>query len=148
MKKSIVMTALAAVTLLPTSCTKDKESDPIIKKDSIVGKWRIKKIQVKDKLVDVTKQPYSKYLSPIYAMFNDDGTYVGKGYFGNGEGTYKAEARQLVCYVHGEVYATYYVLKVTGKDAHLKMTINGQTFKIECVKEDEVIEQDTTQVNE
>ena len=39
-----------------------------------------------------------------YATFNSDGTYNGRGYFGNGSGTYKISGNTIICYIEGEEY--------------------------------------------
>lgn len=63
---------------------------------------------------------YSKLQFSI--RFNTDGTYYGRGYFGNGSGTYKARGKTITTYVDGQVFYNYTVKTMTGNEAELTMS--------------------------
>lgn len=70
------------------------------------------------------------------ATFNRDGSYSGKGYFGNGTGTYKLSGKTITCYVEGSEYMKYTV--VSFGDANttciLDMSAGGESLRIKCKK--------------
>lgn len=69
------------------------------------------------------------------ATFNTDGTYSGKGYFGVGTGTYKAEGNVISCYIDGDLYAMYEVLDLDGITCELSMSMGGEDkINIKCKK--------------
>lgn len=65
--------------------------------------------------------------SSTTATFNSDGTYSGKGYFGNGEGEYKLSGKNITCYINGEVYMRYEIFSLEGNIAILKMFIGTES---------------------
>lgn len=66
--------------------------------------------------------------------FHSDGTYYGRGYFGNGAGTYKAFGNTIETYIDGEVYFTYHVNSMTGTEAELTMSRKGDSVEIKVRK--------------
>lgn len=69
-----------------------------------------------------------------YATFNSDGTYNGRGYFGNGSGTYKISGNTIICYIEGEEYVRYDIIELNSNSCTLNMKIGSEEFKIKCIK--------------
>lgn len=136
MKKIILLFAVLVVAF--SSCSKD-DDDNSFKYDinTLVGKWRITNVQLEDGWLDVTTAMGESVFDPTYATFNSDGTYIGKGEFGNGSGTYKAENSTIICYVEKQEYARYEVISLTGTECQLKMIADGESLNIKCKKEKE-----------
>lgn len=66
--------------------------------------------------------------------FKSDGTFYGKGYLGNGSGTYKATGNTIVTYLDGEEYIRYTVKSLSGDDAELTMSMDGESLDIKAEK--------------
>lgn len=115
MKKLLYMAFLPMMMLMMTltSCSKDDNS-PIdgfdYPAETLYGTWKITKVGGISWLYETTT-----------ATFNSDGSYSGKGYFGNGTGTYTAKGKTINCYVSGKLYCTYEVQSLSGTTAVLKM---------------------------
>lgn len=78
----LLFVAIAAVAF--TGCSKDDNSFKY--GDAIYGTWDITHIKQEDGAwLDITPAIFSKF--HVSATFNSDGTYSGKGYFGNGSGS-------------------------------------------------------------
>ena len=86
-------------------------------------------MKVKDKWIDLTNIFYSQFAFSI--TFYSDGTYTGKGYFGNGNGTYKAEGDKIYTYVDGEEYFVYKIKSLKDNKAELLMGVTGSDDWIE-----------------
>ena len=73
-------------------------------------------------------------IRPTYAKFNQDGTYVGRGYFGNGYGTYDISGKTITCYVDGHEYVRYDIVELMSNTCTLKMMMGGDSMDIKCEK--------------
>lgn len=95
------------------SCSKDDDS-PLdgfdYPAETLYGTWKITK-------VDGISWSYKT----TTATFSSDGSYSGKGYFGNGTGTYTAKGKTINCYISRKLYCTYEVQSLSGTTAVLRM---------------------------
>ena len=107
------------------------------KLETLIGTWRITHVENKNgEMLDVTTEIAEKVFSPTYATFNSDGTYSGKGSFGNGTGTFKASGNTITCYIGNTEYMKLDVLSLDGTQCELKMHKAGSSsIKIRCKKE-------------
>ena len=64
------------------------------------------------------------------ATFNANGTYSGRGYFGYGNGTYKAEGKTIITYIGGKEYLRYDVIRLSGNTCELRMYQTGSDADI------------------
>lgn len=117
--------------LCAISCSKDddKFDYPM---DTIYGSWEGVAIKSDGKWIDITEYPYTKFEFSV--KFNPDGTYYGKGYFGTGSGTYKAEGSTIHTYVDGKDYAQYHIKSLSDNLAELTMTVEGESIDIRVQK--------------
>ena len=115
------------------SCSSDDDSAGFdYDLEVLYGTWRITHIDVGSGYVNVTS---TSSITPTYATFNPDGTYSGKGYFGNGSGTYKAEGKRITCYVSGSEYTHYDVISLTGDICELTMAMGSESINLRCAKQ-------------
>lgn len=128
MKKILFLLAMLPMFVL-TSCSKDDEADFNYPMETLYGTWEGTGINVDGKWIDPTDWLYTKFAFSI--KFNADGTYSGKGYFGNGSGTYKAEGNMIYTYVSGEEYARYKVKSLSNNEAELVMSVEGSSETLE-----------------
>ena len=123
-KKFLLFLAIFSIVLLGLcSCSNDKDDEY---KDAIIGTWEL--VQVK---VDGRWYPM---IRPTYAKFNQNGTYVGRGYFGNGYGTYDISGKTITCYVDGYEYVRYEIVELMSNTCTLKMMMGGDSMDIKCEK--------------
>ena len=98
------------------------------------GTWNGAAVYIDDHWVDITSPMFSNLQFSI--RFNTDGTYYGRGYFGNGSGTYKASGKTITTYVDGELFYTYTVKTMTGNEAELTMaSATGSSIDIRVRKD-------------
>lgn len=126
MKKILFL--LFALPLMLVSCGSDDDDDNPIK-DQIIGTWEMTHLDSGSGYLEIPSS-----MKQTYATFNQDGTYSGSGYFGNGKGTYNISGETIKCYVGNELYLTYEVLSVSSSTAELKMINGNTTVKIKCRK--------------
>lgn len=129
MKKILFFMALLPMLIL-SSCSNDDDFDYPM--DAIYGTWDVTDIKVEGKWYDITTYPYTKYAMSI--SFKSDGSYYGKGYFGNGSGTYTAKGKTIITYINGKEFAVYTVKSLSDKNAELTMTIDDEVIDIKAVK--------------
>ena len=140
--KKILITAIAIIGMVFafSGCSKDDEPQngfdyPL---ETLYGTWRVTHVEQKDgTMFDVTTSVAEMVFKPTYATFNVDGTYSGRGFFGNGSGTYKAKGKTITCFIDGTEYLKYDVLSLSGTQCELKMYKSGSTssIKIRCKKQ-------------
>lgn len=124
-----VLVLAFSVSLVLSSCNNDEDNDFIsgfsYPAETLYGTWKLTKIG------DMS-WPYQT----TTATFNSDGTYSGRGYFGNGTGTYTAKGKTIKCYVDGLLYMQYEVVTLTGKTATMKMSDSDSsiTVTVTCEK--------------
>lgn len=106
-----------------TSCSKEDDPKFDYPMETLYGNWEGTGIYVDGDWIDPTNWLYTKFAFSI--KFNSDGTYSGKGYFGNGSGTYKAEGNVIYTYVDGKEYAKYTVKSLSNNKAELTMSMEG-----------------------
>lgn len=125
--KFLAFAMIAIVSLSFASCSDDDADSPYV--SDIVGTW---------KLTEVKTSASGSYISwpfqATYASFNSDGTYTGSGYFGNGSGTWNLKGNTVTTYVDGELFFTYEIISVSGSNAELKMSMDGESIWIKCKK--------------
>lgn len=114
-----------------SSCSKDDDGFDY-PMETVYGTWKGTDVYVDSKWVDITTYPYTKFAFSI--KFNSDGTYYGSGYFGNGNGTYKAIGNTITTYVNGEEYAIYIVKSLSSNKAELKMIMGDDSIDIRVEK--------------
>lgn len=131
MKKVFSLMLLLATLLVSfTACSDDKDEPEDIK-SQIIGTWDATSVKFSDTdWVDITSRP-SLALS---ITFNSDGSYYGRGALGNGSGTYTVTGKTIKTYVDGELYGTYYVKSLSGKNAELSLTMGSSSMEIRAVK--------------
>jgi len=132
-KYLLVMVALMATVLSFTSCSSDDEEEGFnYPMENLYGTWEGTEIKTDEATIDLTNWLWYEYDFSI--TFNSDGTYRGKGYFGNGTGTYKAQGDMIYTYVSGTEYARYKVLSFDGSNATLIMYMGDESIQIKVKK--------------
>ncbi len=140
MKKKLLATVfLAVLAIVSISCSKDEPTNKFdYPLETIYGTWRVTHVERENgTMLDVTSSIAEKHFKPTYATFNSDGTYSGRGFFGDGDGTYKAQGKTVICYIDGEEYLKYDILSLSGNQCELKMhqTDDKSSIKIRCKKQ-------------
>lgn len=128
MKQTLFFLTIA-LSIVFTSCSKDND-EPKFNYDinTLIGTWEITEADTGDGYTDWILEATS-------ATFNSDGSYAGKGYFGNGSGTYKAEGNTITCFVDGKEFLKYDVISLASNSCELKMYVkDGKSIKIKCKK--------------
>lgn len=123
MKKIIYLMALIPILAL-TSCSKD-DDDFDYPMETLYGIWEGIGINIDGSWTDITEYPFTKFAFSI--KFNSDGTYTGRGYFGNGSGTYIAKGKTIITYINGEEYLRYEIQSLLNNVAELSMTVDGSS---------------------
>ena len=130
MKKLLLaIVAIVGMVLAFSGCSKDDESFDYPLETHVEQK--------DGSMFDVTTSDAETVFKPTYATFNADGTYSGRGFFGNGSGTYKAQGKTISCFIDGTEYLKYDVLSLSGTQCELKMYKSGSSssIKIRCKKQ-------------
>ena len=116
------MLLLATFMVFLPACSDDKDEPEDIK-SQIIGTWDATSVKFSDTdWVDIS------------ITFNYDGSYYGHGALGNGSGTYTVSGKTIKTYVDGELYGTYYVKSLSGKNAELSLTMGSSSMEIRAVK--------------
>lgn len=124
MKKFLSMTLLlTAMFLTFSSCSNDDDDEFDFPMETLYGTWEGTSINIDGSWTDITQYPFTEFSFSI--KFNSDGTYTGRGYFGNGSGTYTAKGKTIITYVNGKEYFRYEVKSLSGNIAELSMTVDG-----------------------
>lgn len=129
---------LMLITLMVVSCEKDEKTDSSFNYDLglLYGTWRVTHVEQSDgSFLDVTTVVAEKLFEPTYATFKSDGTYTGKGFFGNGSGTFKASGNTITTYVEKTVYLMYDVVSLNAGECQLVMRDDSGSMKIKCKKQ-------------
>lgn len=134
MKKFLCMTLLLTAMFLTFSACSSDDDDFDYPMDTLYGSWEGISINVNGGWVNITEYPYTKFAFSI--RFNSDGTYSGRGYFGNGSGTYTAKGKTIITYVNGKEYLRYEVRSLSNNIAELSMTVDGsgETLEVKAKK--------------
>lgn len=123
MKKTLLL-LISILTMTFIGCSNDDDDSEY--KDAIIGTWELTEIEINGNWITMPK--------PTYATFNSDGSYTGRGYFGNGTGTYKISGNTVTCYIDGEVYIKYEIIDIIGNVCTLNMIVGSESRKIICNK--------------
>lgn len=129
MKKLFSMTLLFTVMFLMFSGCSSDGDDFDYPMDTLYGSWEGVSINLNEGWVNITEYPYTRFAFSI--RFNSDGTYSGRGYFGNGSGTYTAKGKTIITYVNGKEYLRYEVKSLSNNIAELSMTVDGSGENLE-----------------
>lgn len=125
-----LMLLFATLMMFLPACSEDKDEPDDIK-SQIIGTWDATSVKFSDTdWVDISNYP-SMTLS---ITFNKDGSYYGRGALGNGGGTYTVSGKTIKTYIDGELYGTYYVKSLSGKNAELSLTMGSSSMEIRAVK--------------
>ena len=134
MKKSFIVMLLLAVTgFVFMSCDKDDDDDFDYPMESLYGTWNVTDVKAGGRWYDVTTYPYTKFGMSI--SFKSNGSFYGKGFFGNGSGTYKATGNTIITYLGDEEYIRYTVKSLSGNNAELTMSMGGESMDIKAEKQ-------------
>lgn len=131
MKK--LLFALALLPLLITGCSSDDDNLKVdFDQNLIYGEWRLTHLKTSsdDTYLDITTPAGEKAFEPTYITFKSGGKYSGKGYFGWGSGTFKANGKTIVTYIDGEEFLRYDVLSLTERNAEFIMHQAGSDSTI------------------
>ena len=110
--------SIMTLCLSTTSCSKDDV--PGFDKSIIIGTWDLTEAYINGQWIDLTSSKYSHYQASI--TFKDGGQYTGKGYFGNGDGTYTYDGKIINTYVSGKLYYSYEIASLTQTSCELIMS--------------------------
>lgn len=133
MKKVLFMMFILASLSCLSSCSKDKEDDFNYPMETVYGTWEGTAIYSKGEWIDITHWWYEDFQFSI--TFYSDGKYYGRGAFGTGSGTYKANGNTITTYVDGEIYLTYDIISLTNEKAELTMyDKSGDSMRIKVAK--------------
>lgn len=123
-KRSYVLVVLLCGFFLFTACQKEPAFDYPM--ETLYGTWEGTDVKTSNGWVNIESSYYSDVQFSI--TFYEDGSYRGRGYFGNGTGTYTASGKTIVTYVDGKEYYRYDVISLVGNRGHLRMYHQGETM--------------------
>ena len=142
MRVKLYLVKLMMLVLLPTmlfsacsSSSDDESGESSELQTLIIGTWRFTQMESKGEMVDITTSIMEELIEPTYATFYTDGTYKGKGFFGNGSGTYKVSGNTIYTYISGSEYLKYIVTSYTKDKAELTIAKTGSSSTIKAVVE-------------
>lgn len=127
--KSIVFVLVCIFALAIQSCKSDKDNEPT--KNDIIGTWKLTEVSTND------GSTFSSWpFVTTTATFNDNGTYSGKGYFGDGSGTWKQSGKTILTYIDGDEFYRYEIKELTSSTCTLVMSSKrtNTTIWIKCIK--------------
>lgn len=106
--------------------------------ETLYGTWRITHLEQKSgAMLEIATPTMEFWYTPTYATFNSDGTFSGRGLFGNGSGTYKAQGKTVTCFIDGQEFMKYKVISLSKTECELEMSPAGSSTstKIRCKKQ-------------
>src|SRR5690606_4017732 len=128
MKKQLLILFVSVATLV--GCGKDGEKEPESPyKSSIVGTWELTHFNG----ASVESMP-EVFNQTTTITFGSNGSYSGKGVFGNGSGTYELSGSTARTYIDGELYHTYEIISLSGDVVVAKMTDSSSSATIKAKK--------------
>ena len=109
----------------------NEHSETIFNREDIVGTWKITHAKY-DEGATMTEWEFDD----TYATFKANGRYIGRGYWGNGEGTYSIEHNTITTYVNSLPYILYEVISLNNDIAEIKAMVSStsQNVWIRCIK--------------
>lgn len=119
-----VLLLLGCILAIP-SCKKEEPSFnyPL---ETLYGKWEGTDVKISNDWINIENPFFSDFQFSI--TFYEDGSYYGRGYFGNGAGTYTASGNTIVTYVDNKEYYRYDVISLVNNIGHLRMYHQGETM--------------------
>ena len=133
MKKTLLLLfAVLSLALVSCSDDDDKDSKFAYPLENLYGTWDVTEIYDGSGWVNITHPYFQKYAMSI--SFKSDGSYYGKGYLGNGSGTYTAEGKTIITYVDGKEYLRYEVKSLSGNEAELSMMAGDSSMDVKAKK--------------
>lgn len=130
MKKVILIFTL--ITALLSGCKKDDDANFDYPLETLYGTWSGTAVEIDGSWLDITTYPYTDLGFSI--EFNSDGSYYGRGAFGDGGGTYKAIGSTVTTYIDGEMYAKYTIKSLSSTYVEATMTIDGESINLKARK--------------
>lgn len=131
-----LMLAVLVSGLIVTGCSEDEDNEFNYPMETLYGTWIGTGIYIESDGTWI--DPTSSWLYDdleFSITFYEDGKYYGKGFFGTGRGTYKAEGNTITTYVDGEMYLYYKVTSLTNNKAELTMYDgSGDSMKLRVTK--------------
>lgn len=122
--RNVLCLLLLSTLFMLTSCQKEPAFNYPM--ETLYGKWDGTDVKTSSGWVNIESSYFSDYQFSI--TFYEDGSYYGRGYFGNGAGTYTASANTIITYVNGKEYYRYDVISLSNNIAHLRMYHQGETM--------------------
>ncbi len=131
--KTIAYLFAMIIALNAQSCGSDNDNNEPDQptKNDIVGTWKLYAISTDDG-ASFSNWPFET----TSATFKGDGSYSGKGYFGNGSGTWKQNGKTVITYVKGEEFYRYAINSLTSSTCTLTMSQESSkaSILVKCVK--------------
>lgn len=109
-----------------------------LNRDEIIGCWQV----IQAKYSEDAKMTDWEF-EDTYAEFKDNGLYEGKGYFGNGQGTFSVEGNVITTKIDNVPFIVYEVTAIEDDKAELTATLqsNKQKIWMVCQKVDDYLEE-------
>lgn len=98
---------------------------------TIYGNWQGYQFDIdnNDVWVDITRPPHDADFT-FTIQFNEDGTYEGTGYLGNGGGTFTISNGVITLYKEDiYLYATYRIIELTHEQMEVVVNMNSGVFR-------------------
>lgn len=125
-KRLFLLMAILIPAIAFTACSDDDKDEPTL--NDIVGTWKLSQVSTDGETY--IEWPYKT----TTATFKSDGTYSGRGYFGNGSGTWKQNGKTIITYVGGEEFMRYEVKELSASTCTLVMKQDGSSLWVKCIK--------------
>lgn len=135
MKRILLLASIFALSLTTlTSCSSDDDSSienvNSQYKDAIIGTWKM--TEVNGVKVENLNLPQIKNTT---ITFEKNGNYSGKGYFGDGSGTYTLSGNIVKTYIDKELYWTYTIESIENNIVTATVSDETGTLKIKAKKQ-------------
>lgn len=135
MKRILLLASIFALSLTTlTSCSSDDDSSienvNSQYKDAIIGTWKM--TEVGGVKVENLNLPQIKNTT---ITFEKNGNYSGKGYFGEGSGTYTLSGNIVKTYIDKELYLTYTIESIENNIVTATVSDETGTLKIKAKKQ-------------
>lgn len=119
MKKLFGFLLLCATSVFVLSSCSSDDDEFAYPMESLYGTWDGTAVKMDGRWLDITSYWYEDLQFSI--TFYNNGNYYGRGYFGTGSGTYKAEGNYIYTYVGGKPYYNYRIKSLSNNNAELVM---------------------------
>ncbi|MBO7316501.1 MAG: hypothetical protein J6U44_05010 [Paludibacteraceae bacterium] len=129
MKKGLITVLVMALVLCFSSCS--REESFVYPMEVLYGTWEGIGIfnDEEEEWINISEgflgdEDFYEDLQ-FSISFYEDGSYYGRGLFGTGSGTYKAEGKTITTYVNGEVYFIYDIISLNKEIAVLNLRVEN-----------------------